>query len=132
MESKNTRKVRSWRNIFHCFILLSFCGSALFFGHETLASGAIWGRVLDLEGMVGFWTPGEGRGVLTPGMVLRNGTELDLEPESWVVLTMADSTVRKFSGPASITMNQSLKQERGSILTRLGSALVDMLFAGEQ
>lgn len=132
MESNKTLMVRPWRKIFHCFALLLFCGAAFFFAHQTFASGAVLGRVLDLEGVVGFWTPGEGRGLLSPGMTLRTGTELDLKPESWVVVTMADSTVRKFTGPANITMSQSLEQERGSVLTRLGSALVDMLFAAEQ
>jgi hypothetical protein len=114
------------------FWLLLFCGVALFFSHEAFASDPILGKVLELDGVVESSMPGEKAGLLRPGMTLRTGAELNLRPESWIVLMMADSTVRKFSGPATITMNENLDPERGSVLTRLGSALVGMLFAQEQ
>ncbi|UCB53388.1 MAG: hypothetical protein JSV10_04745, partial [Candidatus Zixiibacteriota bacterium] len=116
----------------HCFALFVFCGAALFFAHDALASGSIVGEVLELQGAVESRMPGEKARSLRPGVAVRTGTELDLKPESWVVLMMADSTVRKFSGPATIAMTENLDQERGSVLTRLGSALADMLFAQEQ
>ena len=114
------------------FCLLLFCGVALFFSHEAFASDPIMGRVLELDGVVESSMPGERTGLLRPGTTLRTGARLDLRPESWIILMMADSTVRKFSGPATITINENLDQERGSVLTRLSSALVGMLFAQEQ
>ena len=132
MRSTKTPKVQPGENTFHFLSVLFLCGVLLFLAHDVFASGSILGRVLELDGVVESSMPGEKAGLLRPGMTLRTGAQLDLRPESWIVLMMADSTVRKFSGPATITMNENLDQERGSVLTRLGSALVGMLFAQEQ
>ncbi|MGB3093416.1 MAG: hypothetical protein WBC42_09425 [Candidatus Zixiibacteriota bacterium] len=132
MRSAEMSKVLFRKDPSNFFCLLLFCGVALFFSHEAFASDPILGKVLELDGVVESSMPGEKAGLLRPGMTLRTGAQLDLRPESWIVLVMADSTVRKFSGPATITMNENLDQERGSVLTRLGSALVGMLFAQEQ
>jgi hypothetical protein len=120
------------KSIFNHIALLFFCGAVLFFAHQASASGVILGKVLELEGVVESRMPGEKSELLRPGMTLIIGAELKVNPDSWVVLTMADNTVRKFSGPATITMTENPDQERGSVLTRLGSALAGMLFAQEQ
>jgi hypothetical protein len=132
MESTKTLKDRLRKSIFHCFALFLFGGAALFLAHEVCASGSILGKVLELQGVVESRVPNEKAGLLRPGVAVTAGTELDLKQGSWVVLMMADSTVRKFGGPATITMKENLDEGRGSVLTRLGSALVDMLFAQEQ
>lgn len=132
MKSTKTPKVQLRKNVFHWFALFLFGGAALFFAHEAFAWGSVLGKVLELQGVVESRMPNEKASLLRPGFAVRTGTELDLKPGSWVVLMMADSTVRKFSGPATIAMKENLEDERGSVLTRLGSALAGLLFTQEQ
>jgi hypothetical protein len=132
MKSREILSLSLRKSIFHHIALFLFCGAILFFAHEASGSGVILGRVLELGGVVESRMPGEKGELLRPGMTLTTGAELKVNPDSWVVLTMADNTVRKFSGPSTITMTENPDQEHGSVLTRLGSALAGMLFAQEQ
>jgi hypothetical protein len=132
MKSKKTVKGLYVTGLLYFLFAFAFMGQMLFSAPESSASGAVCSRVLEIGGVVESKMPGEETGLLRPGTSVTTGEELDLKPESWIVLIMADSTIRKFSGPATITMKETLDENRGSILTRLGSALVSLLFAQEQ
>jgi hypothetical protein len=103
----------------------------MLFGPESFASNSSCAKVLELEGTVESKMSGQETRSLRPGMSLTIGEELDVGSESWIVLMMADSSVRKFNGPASITMEENVPEVGGSILTRVGSAIVELLFARE-
>jgi hypothetical protein len=132
MKSKKTVNGLYLKGLLCFSLVFVLIGQMLFSAPESSASDAICSRVLEIGGAVESRMPGEESRSLRPGMPVMVGEELDLKPESWMVLIMADSTVRKFSGPATITMKDNLDEDRGSILIRLGSALVGMLFAREQ
>jgi hypothetical protein len=132
MKSQETPKVEFEGSRLVFFFLFLFCGVVLSFAQDALASGPILGTVLELQGTVESKIPGGEVKLLRPGISVRAGEELSLKPESWLVLIMADSTVRKFSGPATMSMKENLEEERGSVLTRLGSALAGLLFTREQ
>jgi hypothetical protein len=114
------------------FFMLVFVGQTMFSPPQIFASDAICAQVLETKGAVESKTPGEKSRSLEPGMSVMIGEELGLGPESWIVLMMADSTVRKFSGPATMVMKENVGESGGSVLTRLGSAIAGLLFAEEE
>jgi len=75
---------------------------------------------------------GEKIRLLGPGDFVRIGEELNISGESWVALLMADSTVRKFNGPATVAIEEDLRKTGGGVLARLGSAVVGVLFSQEK
>jgi hypothetical protein len=114
------------------FFLILFCGQLTFLVQQSFGSDLIGARVLEVEGVVQSKMFGEKTKLLGPGDFVRIGEELNIGAESWVSLVMADSTVRKFNGPATITIEQDLRKTGGGILARLGSAVAGVLFSQEE
>lgn len=114
------------------FFLILFCGQLTFLLQESSAGDLTGARVLEVEGVVQSKFFGEKTRLLGPGDFIRIGEELNISAESWVSLAMADSTVRKFNGPATITIKEDLQKTGGSVLARLSSAVVGVLFCQEE
>lgn len=114
------------------FLLVLFCGQFAFSLQGGFAGDLVGARVLEIEGVVQSKMFGEKTRLLAPGDFIRIGEELNIGGESWIALVMADSTVRKFDGPATITIEEDLRKTGGGILARLGSAVVGVLFSQEQ
>ncbi len=114
------------------FFLIVFCGQLTFSLGESFSADLKGARVLEIEGVVQSKMFGEKTRLLAPGDFIRIGEELKISGDSWVSLAMADSTVRKFDGPATITIEEDLRKTGGGILARLGSAVVGVLFSQEQ
>jgi hypothetical protein len=132
MTSEKRSNRPSKRVLFSLSLAILFCVLTIHFGSESLASDKIYASALEIKGVVESQIPGGGTKYLQPGDPITLGEKLNLKQGSWMVLMMADSTIRKFNGPASITMEENISETGGSILTRLGSAIVGLLFAGEQ
>ena len=114
------------------YFLVLFCAQLTFSVQEGVATDLMGARVLEVEGVVQSKMFGEKIRLLRPGDFLRIGEELSVRADSWVTLAMADSTVRKFDGPATITIEEDLRKTGGGILARLGSAIVGVLFSQQK
>ena len=99
---------------------------------QPSASDSICAEILEIQGAAESQVPGGRAKSLMPGMRVTIGEELSLKPESWIVLLMADSTIRKFSGPATMTVTAEFSKDQGSVLTRLSSAITGLFFAQEK
>ncbi len=98
---------------------------------EGKASDSICAGVLEIGGTAEAKMPGGAVRLLEPGDLMQTGEELSLKAGNWVVLTLADSTVRKFSGPATVVLRTELPPTDGSLLGRLSSAIVNLLLVQE-
>jgi hypothetical protein len=127
---KNNRWLR--RSVLRLSLLLVICGLAIGLNSECVASDGIYASVLEIKGIIQSQAPDGKAESVKPGDLISIGDKLNLGQESWVVLMMADSTIRKFSGPATITIKEESKGDDENILTRLGSAIVELLFAREE
>ncbi len=114
------------------FLLLLFCGQVIFSVAESFSTDLIGARVLEIEGVIESKISSEKTRLLKPGDFVKTGEELTMKAESWVTLAMADSTVRKFNGPAIITIKEDLTRTSGSVLARLGSAVIGALFSQKE
>lgn len=132
MKSKRTFNALCLTGLLCCSFLFIFCGQVRSATPESFGSDSICARVLEIEGVVESKMSGEKTKLLNPGDFVKIGEELNIRAESWVSLVMADSTVRKFNGPATITLKEDFPKAGGSVLTRLGSAVVGLLFAREE
>jgi len=117
--------------LYFSFLFL-FCGQLTFSVQQSFASELMGARVLEVEGVVQSKMFEEKSRLLGPGDFVRIGEELNISGESWVALLMADSTVRKFNGPATVTIKEDLQKTGGGVLARLGSAIVGVLFSQEK
>jgi hypothetical protein len=111
-------------------VLVSFLGGTCV-AAQGRASDSICASVVEIQGTVESGMPGGTVKLLEPGDLLQTGEELNLKAGSWAVLTLADSTIRKFTGPATIVLKTELPANEGSLLSRLSSAIVDLLLSEE-
>lgn len=132
MESKKALKAVVRESLLCFSFVFLFCGQVIFSATESFASDSICASVLEVEGVVESKVSGEKTQLLAPGDFVKMEEELIIKAESWVVLMMADSTVRKFNGPATITLKEDFPKAGGSVLARLGSAMVGLLFSQEE
>ena len=132
MKSHPKKDLMLKRSAFSLSLLFALCALTILLASDAIASTGIYASVLETKGAVHSKTPGGQTYSVQPNDLVRIGDELDLGQESWVILMMADSTVRKFSGPATITIKEESKGDDESVLTRLGSAIVELLFAREE
>jgi hypothetical protein len=131
-KSEKAYKMLFRKGLFCFSFLFLFCAQAIFSAPESFAIDLIGARVLETEGVVESKIPGEKIKLLEPGDFVKSGEELNIHAESWVALVMADSTVRKFNGPATVTIEEDLAKTGEGVLARLGSAIVGMLFSQKQ
>jgi hypothetical protein len=110
--------------------LLSFLGATLI-AAQGRTSDSICASVVEIQGAVESGMPGGTIKLLEPGDLLQAGEELNLKAGSWAVLTLADSTIRKFTGPATVLLKTKLPATEGSLLSRLSSAVVGLLLSEE-
>ncbi len=129
--TKKALKVFSREGLLGCSFLVLLFVQITSFASESFAGELRSARVLEMEGIVESKMPGETIRFLEPGDFVETGEELSVSPESWVALVMADSTVRKFNGPATVIIRKDLSKTGGGILARLGSAVVGALFSRE-
>ncbi len=115
-----------------CLFVILVGGQLIQSASESCAANSTCARVLEVEGTAELILPAGSPIALSPGVPVKTGQQLQLKPGSWVVLVMADSTVRKFEGPATITMSPDLAQKEQGTLTRLGSAIIGLLFSTEE
>jgi hypothetical protein len=120
------------KKVFLLSIFFVVCGFIIGLHSEGRASDGIYASVLEIKGMVQSQAPDGKAELVKPGDFINMGDKLNLGQESWVVLMMADSTIRKFSGPATITIREESKGDDENVLARLGSAIVELLFAREE
>jgi len=130
--TRKVLKVFSRKGLLGCSFLVLLFGQITSFASGSFAGELMSARVLEVEGVVQSKMFGEKIRLLRPGDFLRIGEELSVRADSWVTLAMADSTVRKFDGPATITIEEDLRKTGGGILARLGSAIVGVLFSQEK
>jgi len=132
MKSRKTFNVSYATGLLCLSFLFIFCGQVRSADQDSSGSDSIWARVLEVEGGVESKISDEETRLLEPGGFLKVGQELSLRSESSVTLVMQDSTVRKFDGPATITIKEDFPKTDGSVLARLGSAIVRLLFIREE
>jgi hypothetical protein len=114
-----------------CLVALLCLAAGAFAVSEAGASDSICASVVEIQGAVESGMPGGPIRLLEPGDLLQTGEELNLNAGSWAILTLADSTMRKFSGPATIVLKNELPATEGSLLSRLSSAIVGLLLSEE-
>jgi len=132
MKSRKSFKTGLRKGLLCLSFLILLCGQQVFSALKSFALDEICATVLEIEGSAESKVSGEKTKSLRPGHSVKIGEELRIERESWVVLMMADSTIRRFNGPANITLKENFREAGGSVLTRLGSAIVELLFAREK
>jgi len=120
------------RSALRFFFLLLVCGQVVVPSSTSSGSDEICAVVVEVEGVVESRAAGQEVVLLAPGVSVNVGEVLELKPSSWLVLLTADSTIRKFNGPATMTVTADFSQDEGSILSRLGSAITDLLFARQE
>jgi hypothetical protein len=115
-----------------CFFVLLAGGQLIHSASESYAANLTCAKVLEIGGTAVAKIPTGSTKSLEPGIALKTGEEVQLKAGNWIVLVMADSTVRKFEGPATITMTPDLAEKEQGTLTRLGSAIIGLLFSTEE
>ena len=123
----------SCRKVVWCCLFILLAGVQLIqSASQACAANPTCARVLEAEGAAELKVSAGSTIPLNPGVPVKIGEELLLKAESWVVLVMADSTVRRFDGPATITMTADLPEDEQGTLTRLSSAIIGLLFSTEK
>lgn len=121
------------RNVVLCCLFVLLPGGQLIqSASKACAANPTCARVLETEGAAELKVSAGTTIPVNPGVPVKAGEELHLKAGSWVVLVMADSTVRRFDGPATITMTADLPEDEQGTLTRLGSVIIGLLFSTEE
>jgi hypothetical protein len=130
--SKKAFKMLFVEDVAFFFVLFLLCAQLICSVPEISAGEITGARVLEADGIIESKTSGEKIKLLGPGDFVKTGEELNIRAESWITLVMADSAVRKFSGPATVTIKEDPPKTGGGVLARLGSSVLTMLFSQEQ
>jgi hypothetical protein len=69
---------------------------------------------------------------LEAGDLVSIGDVMIIQLGSTLLLAMADETVRRFDGPATIEIKETSQDTGGSVLASLTSGVADLLFAGKR
>ncbi len=133
MKHKSSSVERQYRrNLSFLISVFLIWGLSMGFVINCLASDEIRATVLEIGGSAESKISGEKTEPLRPGHCVKIGEELHIREGSWVVLILADSTVRRFNGPSVITIEENMAGVEGNTLARLGSAIVQFLFAQDE
>ena len=110
-----------------CVLLAIVSGSARATDTARVSDTEVIAQVLEFKGKVEI-----NRTEMTEiavNMSLTASDTLTLERDEFVTLILLDGSLRKITGPASISLNPTQNQREGSLLARLSSALIHLLFS---
>jgi hypothetical protein len=97
----------------------------------TAGEEAIAAKVIETAGNVEVSVSGQSPSVVAPGDLIYEGQELKVHRGGIAILAMYDKTLRKFTGPSTVTIQRE-PEEVGTVLGNLTAAVADMLFTSKR
>jgi hypothetical protein len=106
---------------------LSLWGRSL--AEDVSGTCTLRAEVVDLSSGVEARYAGKAPRLLAAGDIVETGAELVLPARGRLVLAMSDGTVRRFDGPTTILLDAAGEKTRGSVVAKIGSDVVSLLFS---
>ena len=111
-------------------LLLAAIVSGLF-AAENLGGGVPGAKVIEIQGPVEAKSSGAEVRTLKAGGFVNVGDELTIWQNSTITLAMTDKTLRRFTGPTTLKIEQIPEKTSGTVLAKLTTTVADMLFGTE-
>jgi hypothetical protein len=96
------------------------------------AAGQVGARIIEIEGAAEAGAPGMETRALKPGESISVGEEINVQRGNTVTLALSDGTLRKFTGPTTLSVGEDPSKAGGTVIANLTAAVTDMLFSAEQ